>query len=179
MYVVFMQRYNRRPIFREIRFFYNVRNYRKGSPYLNLESARKNKPVLDLYNKFSMFKKEYFYVRDEVATRHIFCSGGMHLAYPVLFWLFSHFLTIFFFCCTVGVKADEDAELQWILIDILGTSPKTREASFLIRDDFLKRYGLIKLNQSVVKVRACTHEKEARKAGLRGTEGSKEGESGD
>ena len=30
MYVIFMQRYNRRPTFREIRFFYNVRNYRKA-----------------------------------------------------------------------------------------------------------------------------------------------------
>ena len=48
-----------------------------------------------------------------------------------------------------------------------------------MRDDFLKRYGLIKLNQSVVKVRACSFEKKEKGTGLHGTEGSKEGDSGD
>ena len=81
MYVIFMERYKRRPTFREIRFFYNIKNYRRGSPFLNLESAHKNKTVLDLYNKFSMFKKEYFYVKDTAATRHVFCSGGMWFIY--------------------------------------------------------------------------------------------------
>ena len=79
----------------------------------------------------------------------------------------------------MGVKVDGDAELQRVLVDIMGTPSETREASFLVRDDLLRRYGLIKLNQTVVKVRVCTQEKEARRAGSRGTEGSKEGDSGD
>ena len=54
---------------------------------VNLESAHKSAPsVLDLYSKFSMFKKEYFFVKDEAAARHIFCSGGMRLNILAILW---------------------------------------------------------------------------------------------
>ena len=75
LYAIFQKRYGRAPSNREIRYLYNLRGYRKGSPYISLESAVSFKPVLDLYSKYSMFKKEWFFVRDDSVSIRRFTSG--------------------------------------------------------------------------------------------------------
>ena len=63
------------PSNREIRYLYNLRGYKKGSPYISLESAVSFKPVLDLYSKFTMFKKEWFFIKDDSVSFRLFTSG--------------------------------------------------------------------------------------------------------
>ena len=63
------------PSNREIRYLYNLRGYKKGSPYVSLEAAVPFKPVLDLYSKFTMFKKEWFFIRDDSVSFRLFTSG--------------------------------------------------------------------------------------------------------
>ena len=75
LFVIFRRKYGRAPSNREIRYLYNLRGYKKGSPYVSLESAVTFKPVLDLYSKFSMFKKEWFFVRDDSVSIRRFTSG--------------------------------------------------------------------------------------------------------
>ena len=65
LFIIFQRKYRRPPSNREIRYLYNMRGYKKGSPYISLELAVSFKPVLDLYSKFDIFKKEWFFVKDD------------------------------------------------------------------------------------------------------------------
>jgi len=71
----FHRRYRRAPSNREIQYLYNARGYKKGVPYICLESAVSFKPVLDLHAKVSAFKKHWLYVRDLANTLHKFTLG--------------------------------------------------------------------------------------------------------
>ena len=81
LFVIFQRRYGRPPSNREIRYLYNLRGYKKGSPYISLESAVSFKPVLDLYSEFIMFKKEWFFIKDDSVSIRRFTSGCKFEAY--------------------------------------------------------------------------------------------------
>lgn len=82
LFIIFHRKYGRPLSNRGIRYLYNLRGYKKGSPYISLESAVSFKPVLDLYLKFNMFKKEWFFVKyDSVSIRHFTSGCKLNLTY--------------------------------------------------------------------------------------------------
>ena len=83
------------------------------------------------------------------------------------------------YCYAVCIKAVDDADLRKMLDDVLEIPFKMRESSYLLRDDHLRTHNLIRHDQSVVKIRTCTNERELRRAGLRGTGEGEEGEVGE
>ena len=123
------------PSNREIRCLYNLRGYKKGSPYISLESAESFKPVLDLYSKFTMFKKEWFFVKDDSVSFLLFTSSCKlnficNFSVPNAMLLL---ICFYFLLATGGFAVVENDHLVQMAAEIEAISGRDMSASYLIR----------------------------------------------